>query len=94
VSRAGPDTVLLPPDFASETVRQLSPQENRVLGLVEQGRSTGDVAAHLGLTVNTVKAHLATIHEKLQVNSRVHAVNVALRPPTDLRRVPVADGQC
>jgi two-component system, NarL family, nitrate/nitrite response regulator NarL len=94
VLRAGPGTVLLPADFASAAVRRLSPQEGRVLELVEQGRSTAYVAAELGLSVATVRAHLAAISAKLRVTSRVHAINVAGPSRPQISRLSIADSQC
>ena len=43
----------------------LSPREREVLERAAFGRSNGQIAAELGVTVNTVKFHLASIFRKL-----------------------------
>ncbi|MFV9503857.1 MAG: LuxR C-terminal-related transcriptional regulator [Oscillochloridaceae bacterium umkhey_bin13] len=55
----------------------LSERELRVLGLVAAGCSNQEIASTLIVSINTVKTHLKRIYEKLQVNSRVAAVERA-----------------
>jgi DNA-binding NarL/FixJ family response regulator len=57
----------------------LSPRELEVLRLVAAGFSNKEVAAHLYLSVATVKTHLDDVYRKLGVSDRAHAVAVALR---------------
>jgi ATP/maltotriose-dependent transcriptional regulator MalT len=55
----------------------LSERELRVLRLIAAGRSNQEIADALLVSVNTVKTHIKRIYEKLQVNSRVGAVERA-----------------
>jgi DNA-binding NarL/FixJ family response regulator len=57
----------------------LTSRETEVLQLMTQGLSYKMVAAKLGITYNTVNAHVKKIYEKLSVNSLGEAVSVALR---------------
>jgi NarL family two-component system response regulator YdfI len=61
-----------------ETAR-LSDREREVLGLLAEGAANKEIAARLHITERTVKAHVASIFNKLGVNSRAEAVAVALR---------------
>jgi DNA-binding NarL/FixJ family response regulator len=55
----------------------LSERERRVLGLIAAGCSNQEIASALLVSVNTIKTHIKRIYEKLQVNSRVAAVERA-----------------
>jgi DNA-binding NarL/FixJ family response regulator len=57
----------------------LSEREIQVLRSVAQGNSNKGVAAQLGVTEETVKAHMKSIVSKLNANDRTHAVTIALR---------------
>lgn len=65
---------------AMETRRQphygLSPQEERILPLVAQGKTNKEIAVALGLSDKTVKNYLANIYDKLQVHCRSQAASV------------------
>jgi LuxR family maltose regulon positive regulatory protein len=52
----------------------LSDRELEVLQLVAAGATNQEVADHLMVSVNTVRTHLRSIYDKLQVGSRTHAV--------------------
>lgn len=56
----------------------LTARELEVLALVAQGLSNKRVAAHLGISEPTVKAHLMHVFEKLGVQGRTAAVMAAL----------------
>lgn len=58
---------------------ELSPQELRVVAALAQGMSYGEVAAELGVTINTVRTYIRSIYEKLHVHTRAAAVAKALR---------------
>lgn len=68
-----------------ETVRELgeprqnplSAREREVLGLVSQGFSNAQIAIRLHITEGTVKRHLTNTYIKLDVRSRINAVNKA-----------------
>ena len=65
----------------SPIIETLSPRESEILGLLSRGYSTGDIARHLVISVNTSKAHIKNIYQKLDVHSRREAIEraVALR---------------
>ncbi|HJU04004.1 MAG TPA: LuxR C-terminal-related transcriptional regulator, partial [Nitrospiraceae bacterium] len=51
----------------------LSPQEQRVLTLVADGKTNREIAAALGLSDKTVKNYLSHVFQKLQVTRRSQA---------------------
>jgi DNA-binding NarL/FixJ family response regulator len=57
----------------------LTEREQEVLHWLTQGASNEEIAKHLYVTVATVKAHLTSIFEKLQVTSRTQAIVAALK---------------
>ena len=57
----------------------LSEREREVLAAVAQGLRSKEIAAALGVTERTIRAHLATIFTKLGVDSRASAVAAAMR---------------
>ena len=52
----------------------LSEREQQVLQRVARGERSKEIAAGLGITERTVKAHLASIYNKLGVDSRAAAI--------------------
>lgn len=70
----------------------LSEREAEVLELASQGLTNSDLAARLGVTVHTVKFHLASVYRKLGVANRTEAVAVlfharAATQGVDIRQV-------
>jgi DNA-binding NarL/FixJ family response regulator len=57
----------------------LSARETEVLRYMAEGRSTGDIAATLFLSVHTVRSHVRHILQKLGAHSKLEAVAMALR---------------
>ena len=55
----------------------LSEREREVLAGVARGERSKEIAARLGITERTVKAHLASIYNRLGVDSRAAAIAVA-----------------
>jgi len=55
----------------------LTEREFEVLESVARGERSKEVAAHLGISERTVKAHLASIYNKLGVDARAAAIAVA-----------------
>jgi DNA-binding CsgD family transcriptional regulator len=51
----------------------LTPREQEILALVAAGNSTPDIAARLGITSGTVKAHLTSVYRKIGAKNRVQA---------------------
>jgi len=58
---------------AAERLRQLSPQERRVVALLADGLTNKEIGDQLGLTEKTVKNYLATIFTKLNIARRAQA---------------------
>jgi NarL family two-component system response regulator YdfI len=63
---------------SSATV-ELTDREMEVLTAVAKGERSKEVAYQLGISERTVKAHLASIYEKLGVDSRAGAISVAMQ---------------
>jgi len=57
---------------------ELSEREREILQGVARGERSKEIAVHLGISIRTVGAHLASIYTKLGVDSRASAVAVAL----------------
>ncbi len=57
----------------------LSPRESEVLRLIASGASNGQIAADLGLSINTVERHVSNVYRKLDVASRAEATALAIR---------------
>jgi DNA-binding NarL/FixJ family response regulator len=57
----------------------LTPREREVLTLLAAGASNKAIARTLGLSVHTVKFHVASLIDKLGARGRVEAVAIALR---------------
>ncbi|PAX60082.1 response regulator [Brunnivagina elsteri] len=57
----------------------LTEREQEVLNWLTQGASNEEIAKQLYVTVATVKAHLTSIFEKLEVTSRTQAIVAALK---------------
>ena len=62
------------PASAAEVVTPLSERERAVLRLVAAGRSNLEIAGELTIALDTVKAHLKHIYDKLGVGNRAQAV--------------------
>lgn len=56
----------------------LTDRETEVLTLVAKGLQNAQIAAKLYISEGTVKRHLTNIYEKLEVRSRIRAVNKAI----------------
>jgi DNA-binding NarL/FixJ family response regulator len=74
----------IPPEIASgiadhHTDDALTQREIEVLRQVASGKANKTVADHLGISEETVKAHMRNILAKLAANDRTHAVTIALK---------------
>jgi len=62
---------------AMEPPSLLTERESQVLEGVARGERSKEIAVHLGISERTVKAYLASIYDKLGVDSRAAAIAVA-----------------
>jgi DNA-binding NarL/FixJ family response regulator len=72
----------------TEKLPSLSNREREVLDLLAQGLTGEGVAERLVLSSETIKTHIRNAMSKLEANTRVHAIAIALRegyisPPDD-----------
>jgi len=67
-----------PPKSAAERAT-LSEREAEILRLIATGASNKEVAAHLGISVNTVRVHVRDIFRKLGIRRRTQAALYVLR---------------
>jgi DNA-binding NarL/FixJ family response regulator len=92
VEAAAAGLVALPVDLAEELIADeepravaaptngvLTPREREVLSLLAQGLANKSIAPRLGISEHTVKAHVASIFEKLGAGTRAEAVVMAAR---------------
>jgi len=72
--------------------RRLTEREREVLDILVTGARTSEIATRLAISDRTVKAHLASIYQKLGVTSRAEAIAAALaadpRPTGSPRQTP------
>jgi PAS domain S-box-containing protein len=66
-----------PDDRRTSPPPHLTPRQVEVLRLLEQGRSTKQIAAELHLSTETVRNHIRRLFQALGVNSRLEAVAAA-----------------
>jgi DNA-binding NarL/FixJ family response regulator len=59
----------------------LTPRESEVLKLLTGGQGNREIGEHLGIDLNTVKAHLARIMRKAGVGNRIELTMFALHGP-------------
>ena len=76
-----------PPGHTPSETLGLTSREGEVLSAVARGERSKEIALHLGISERTVKAHLASIYNKLGVDSRAAAISAALQrgwlPPAE-----------
>jgi two-component system, NarL family, response regulator DevR len=68
--------------LGDEKLQRLSPQEERILGLVAAGRTNRQVGGELGLAEKTVKNYVSSILAKLEVARRAEAAAYLARHTT------------
>jgi len=61
------------------TSRMLTSREIEVLGMMAEGLGNKAIAARLGISLHTVKFHIASVFAKLNVESRTEAVTEGVR---------------
>src|SRR6266508_2686952 len=65
-----------------EKLARLSPQEERILGLVAEGSTNREIGGELGLAEKTVKNYVSSILTKLEVTRRAEAAAYLARHTT------------
>lgn len=60
-------------------VERLTERERRILVLLAEGKSNGEISAEVFLGIGTVKDHVSSILTKLEVSNRVQAALIAER---------------
>jgi DNA-binding NarL/FixJ family response regulator len=68
-----------PAGAATPSRLTLTEREQEVLRGLVQGLAYKQVAEHLGVSIDTVRAHVRTVYRKLQVHSVAEAVSRAIR---------------
>jgi DNA-binding NarL/FixJ family response regulator len=63
--------------FHQRSVRTLTEREVKVLELIAQGLSNGEIAQQLAISLDTVKSHVKHVFSKLEVRDRAQAVIAA-----------------
>lgn len=61
----------------TQQTRKLTNKELEILKLVELGKSNKEIAGELFISLSTVKSHLNKIYQKLEVNNRREAAEMA-----------------
>jgi DNA-binding NarL/FixJ family response regulator len=64
---------------AADDGAELTPRERQILQLIAQGNSNKDIAALLGVSVNTVSVHRNNLMHKLDVHRTAELVMYAIR---------------
>jgi DNA-binding NarL/FixJ family response regulator len=57
----------------------LTAREIEIVRAIAEGKSNRDIAAHLGISLQTVKHHLTSIFDKTSTSSRLELALVALK---------------
>jgi len=70
--RTGQDSLEKPP------VYNLSDRELEVLGMIGEGKSTGDIAANMNLSVSTISTYRERIKEKLNLKNAAELMRYAV----------------
>lgn len=68
-----------PPRTEPSGVEKLTEREKQVLRLIAQGRSSKEIAAELGVSVNTVAVHRANLMSALDIHKTAELVLYAVR---------------
>ncbi|MBU0598702.1 MAG: helix-turn-helix transcriptional regulator [Proteobacteria bacterium] len=63
----------------TKVATQLTTRETEIIGLIREGLTGKEIAAHLDISQDTVKKHLANILNRLNALNGVHAVVISIR---------------
>ena len=66
-------------DMSKKTDYNLTTRELQILKLITEGYSNTDIANELVISINTTKAHVASILQKLEVDDRLQAALKAIK---------------
>lgn len=66
-------------DAKNKEIELLTTREKEILNLLAKGQLNKEVANELEISIGTVRKHVQNIYEKLQVNTRVEAINLYLK---------------
>lgn len=66
-------------DFSLKSDYNLTSRETQILKLITEGYSNNEIAKELFVSINTTKAHVASILQKLEVDDRLQAALKALK---------------
>jgi DNA-binding NarL/FixJ family response regulator len=61
--------------FGHEMREELTLREQEVLGYIGQGLQAKSIARVMGISIHTCRGYIKTVYAKLQVSSRIEAVN-------------------
>jgi ATP/maltotriose-dependent transcriptional regulator MalT len=77
--RAARPTVHIPSmkELTESVSAQITPREYEILHLLDEGLDNKALARRLMVADSTIRTHLRNIYRKLEVNSRIQAVNRA-----------------
>jgi DNA-binding NarL/FixJ family response regulator len=78
-ARTGPERPVLIERVRFAEPHALSPRQTDVVQLVADGSTNVEIAEALAISLETVKAHMAHVSERLGTRNRAGAVAVALR---------------
>lgn len=66
-------------DYKAKSDYGLTTRETQILKLITEGYSNSEIASKLFVSINTTKAHVASILQKLEVDDRLQAALKALK---------------
>ena len=75
----GSSSLLFETESGPASQGPLTDRESEVLGLLSKGLANKQIAAALGISEHTVKFHVSSIYQKLNVTNRTEAVREGLR---------------
>jgi DNA-binding NarL/FixJ family response regulator len=64
---------------STERIGLLTPREREVLDMLARGLTGEEIARELTLSPETIRTHVRNAMDKLEANTRVHAIAIALR---------------
>ncbi len=85
------DKLLQSSDTMANSVPILSTRQSEILHLLSKGMDNRTIAAQLGLSIKTIETHLTRLYRRLDVQSRLEAVNYAHRHP-EIMKTAVSTG--